>query len=75
MCSKVIPNLQHMLYAFFGDIDATNFMIMSGPKTANIGEAVQCLFLIPLLLAIPPWAYQALSYRHSPVRNPRRICE
>ncbi|KAF7969248.1 hypothetical protein HWV62_27899 [Athelia sp. TMB] len=40
-CSQTLPNLQHMLYAFFGDIDATQFLILSGPKTAKVGETVQ----------------------------------
>ncbi|KAF7969388.1 hypothetical protein HWV62_27435 [Athelia sp. TMB] len=38
---STLPNLQHMLYAFFGDIDATQFLILSGPKTASVGETVQ----------------------------------
>ncbi|KAF7969389.1 hypothetical protein HWV62_27437 [Athelia sp. TMB] len=40
-CTKVLPNLQHMLYAFFGDIDETGFLILSGPKTASVGETVK----------------------------------
>lgn len=29
-----------MLYAFFGDIDSTNFLILSGPSTATINQTV-----------------------------------
>lgn len=44
-CYQTIPNLQHMLYAFFGDIDETSFLIMSGPKTAKVGSTVKCMRL------------------------------
>jgi len=40
-CYQTLPNKQHFLYAFFGDIDATDFLIMSGPKTAKVGQTVQ----------------------------------
>jgi len=40
-CTFVLPNKQHMLYAFFGDIDSTNFMFMYGPSTAKVGVTVE----------------------------------
>ncbi|KAJ7105422.1 hypothetical protein C8R43DRAFT_1046824 [Mycena crocata] len=40
-CFQTLPNLQHFLFAYFGDIDETQFLIMSGPKTATVGSAVQ----------------------------------
>jgi len=41
VCSQTLPNLQHFLFAFFGDIDDTSFLEMSGPKTAKVGQTVQ----------------------------------
>jgi len=40
-CFQTLPNLQHFLFAYFGDIDETQFLIMSGPKTATVGSTVQ----------------------------------
>ncbi|KAF7969386.1 hypothetical protein HWV62_27431 [Athelia sp. TMB] len=40
-CSETLDNLQHMLYAFLGDYAITKFLILSGPKTAKVGETVQ----------------------------------
>jgi len=40
-CYQTLPNLQHFLFAFFGDYDETQFLIMSGPKTATVGQTVQ----------------------------------
>ncbi|KAJ7189361.1 hypothetical protein GGX14DRAFT_485142 [Mycena pura] len=41
-CFTTLPNDQHMLYAYFGDIDDTNFLFMSGPATAKVGQTAQC---------------------------------
>ena len=41
-CSETINNLQHFLFAYFGDIDDTTFLEMSGPKTASVGSTAQC---------------------------------
>lgn len=54
-CYQTIPNLQHVLYAYFGDIDDTSFLVMSGPKTAEVGSNVECMCLplyVPLLTLI-----------------------
>ncbi|KZP27872.1 hypothetical protein FIBSPDRAFT_853054 [Athelia psychrophila] len=40
-CYQTLPSGQHFLFAFFGDIDDTNFLIMSGPKTAKVGATVK----------------------------------
>ncbi|KAF7966363.1 hypothetical protein HWV62_38937 [Athelia sp. TMB] len=39
-CSQTIPNLQHLLFAFVSDV-GTQPLIMSGPKTAKVGQTVQ----------------------------------
>ncbi|KAF7979893.1 hypothetical protein HWV62_40687 [Athelia sp. TMB] len=44
-CSETIDNLQHFLFAYFGDIDDTTFLEMSGPKTASVGSTAQ--YVIP----------------------------
>ncbi|KAJ7060832.1 hypothetical protein C8F01DRAFT_1141010 [Mycena amicta] len=44
-CFTTLPNDQHMLYAYFGDFDDTNFMFMSGPATAKVGQTVQ--YVVP----------------------------
>jgi hypothetical protein len=40
-CYQTLPDKQHFLFAYFGDIDSTNFMFMSGPKTAAVGQTVK----------------------------------
>ncbi|KZP14000.1 hypothetical protein FIBSPDRAFT_868725 [Athelia psychrophila] len=40
-CYQTLPNGQHFLFAYFGDIEETNFLIMSGPKTAKVGVPVE----------------------------------
>ncbi|KZP23998.1 hypothetical protein FIBSPDRAFT_1042550 [Athelia psychrophila] len=40
-CSQTLPSGQHFLFAYFDDIDETNILIMSGPKTATVGSTVK----------------------------------
>ncbi|KZP14001.1 hypothetical protein FIBSPDRAFT_1049059 [Athelia psychrophila] len=40
-CYQTLPSGQHFLFAYFGDIEETNFLIMSGPKTAKVGVSVE----------------------------------
>ncbi|KZP28734.1 hypothetical protein FIBSPDRAFT_885583 [Athelia psychrophila] len=40
-CYQTLPSGQHFLFAYFGDFDDTNFLIMSGPKTAKVGSTVE----------------------------------
>jgi hypothetical protein len=39
-CYQTLENDQHMLYAFFGDFDDTDFIFLTGPATASVGETV-----------------------------------
>ncbi|KAF7974452.1 hypothetical protein HWV62_12196 [Athelia sp. TMB] len=39
-CDETIPNQQHLLYAFISDAGTTQPLIMSGPKTAKVGQTV-----------------------------------
>ncbi|KZP13992.1 hypothetical protein FIBSPDRAFT_1049051 [Athelia psychrophila] len=40
-CFQTISSGQHFLFAYFGDLDETNFLTMSGPKTAKVGATVK----------------------------------
>ncbi|KAF7966519.1 hypothetical protein HWV62_36709 [Athelia sp. TMB] len=40
-CGETVPNLQHLLYAFINKAGGVEPLIMSGPKTASVGETVQ----------------------------------
>ncbi|KZP14010.1 hypothetical protein FIBSPDRAFT_960069 [Athelia psychrophila] len=40
-CFQTLPDGQHFLFAYFGGIEETNFLIMSGPKTAKVGASVE----------------------------------
>jgi len=41
VCYETLPNKQRMLYAYFGDAESTQFLTMSGPTTAKVGDTVQ----------------------------------
>ncbi|KAF7976426.1 hypothetical protein HWV62_6845 [Athelia sp. TMB] len=44
-CYETIENLQHFLFAYFGNVNDTTFLEMSGPKTAKVGSTV--LYEVP----------------------------
>ncbi|KZP13589.1 hypothetical protein FIBSPDRAFT_869100 [Athelia psychrophila] len=47
-CYQTLRNGQHFLFAYFGDVDQSIYLVMTGPATAKVGSTVQ--YSIPYTL-------------------------